>query len=115
MKDCMSTIGFAYLSHKREEDAACVVAAVNAGGIPLVRGNVPSGGLSIHASNNVWGTAVNIYNKDRSCGGSSGGDGGLVSSNCVPIAIGTDIGGSIRMPAHINGITGFKATGFRVS
>lgn len=45
--------------------------------------------------------------------GSSGGDGALVSAKCVPFAIGTDIGGSIRAPAACNGIIGFKPTSQR--
>jgi Asp-tRNA(Asn)/Glu-tRNA(Gln) amidotransferase A subunit family amidase len=58
----------------------------------------------------IWGTAENFYDRERSCGGSSGGDAGLVASRCVPIAIGSDIGGSIRVPATFNGIIGFKPT-----
>ena len=80
----------------------------DAGAIILVRSNVPQGGLSMHSENYVWGTAINPYSKERSCGGSSGGDGGLVASRCVPLGIGTDIGGSVRIPAHFNGIMGFR-------
>jgi len=42
---------------------------------------------------------MNPLDYTRSCGGSSGGDGGMVSSRCVPLAVGSDIGGSIRAPA----------------
>jgi Asp-tRNA(Asn)/Glu-tRNA(Gln) amidotransferase A subunit family amidase len=51
----------------------------------------------------------------RTCGGSSGGNGGLIASNCVPVGLGTDIGGSVRFPAAFCGIYGFKATDRRVS
>lgn len=94
-----------------ESDAAAINPIIKDGGaIPLIRGNVPQAALSIHTTNLIWGTAQNFYNRDRSCGGSSGGDGGLVASRCVPIAIGSDIGGSIRVPATFNGIVGFKPT-----
>ena len=78
--------------------------------IPLVRGNLPQAALSVHSVNKIWGRAKNPYDQERSCGGSSGGDAGLVASRCVPLGIGTDIGGSIRIPAAFNGIVGFKPT-----
>jgi len=81
----------------------------------LVRGNVPQAALSIHTTNFIWGRAKNPYDNERSCGGSSGGDGGLVASRCVPAAVGSDVGGSIRIPATFNGITGFKPTQGRIS
>ncbi len=64
--------------------------------------------------NRVWGLSMNPYNKDRTCGGSSGGDAGLVATRCVPLAIGTDLGGSMRIPSDFIGIYGFKATTQRV-
>ena len=56
---------------------------------------------------------MNPYDKSRSAGGSSGGDAALVASRCVPFAIGTDLGGSLRIPAHFNGVFGFKPTAWR--
>ncbi len=83
------------------------------GAIPIVRGNLPQFVWVGHTENRIFGRALNPYDKTRTCGGSSGGDGGLVSSRCVPFAIGTDIGGSIRSPAACNGIIGFKPTAQR--
>lgn len=100
---------------KAKYDAACIVPLLQAGAIPMVRGNVPQAGAYIHAENPVFGRATNPYDEKRSCGGSSGGDAGLVASRCVPIAIGTDIGGSIRIPATFTGIVGFKPTQGRIS
>lgn len=58
---------------------------------------------------------MNPHDNNRSVGGSSGGDAGLVAARCVPFAIGADIGGSIRIPCGFNGITGFKPTAYRMS
>jgi len=69
----------------------------------------------MHTENPIVGVAKNPHNHDRSCGGSSGGDGGLIAQRCVPIALGTDIGGSVRFPPAFLGIVGFKTTMTRVS
>ena len=58
---------------------------------------------------------MNPLNHERSCGGSSGGDAGLVAARCVPLSIGTDIGGSLRFPASFCGIYGFKPSNQRLS
>lgn len=68
------------------------------GAIPLVKSALPViPGLSTY---NVYtGHAKNPYNPERSSGGTSGGEGGLVGSGCSPFGIGSDIAGSIRVPA----------------
>jgi len=71
--------------------------------------------MTIHTQNKIWGTSLNFYDNSRSCGGSSGGDAGLVASRCVPIAIGSDIAASLRIPAHFNGISSFKPTNRRIT
>ena len=70
--------------------------------------------FSYNTTNRVWGRAINPVDNSRSCGGSSGGEAGLVASNCVPIGLGTDLGGSIRVPSDFLGLYGFKATSHRV-
>ena len=65
--------------------------------------------------NDIWGKAKNIWNGKRSPGGSSGGEGGLIASHGSPLGIGTDIGGSIRIPAAFNGCYGFKPSPLRCS
>jgi len=57
---------------------------------------------------------VNPYNKSRSCGGSSGGDAGLIASRCALLSLATDSGGSIRIPCAFTGVHGFKPTAQRV-
>ena len=56
-----------------------------------------------------------MYDRERSTGGSSGGDAGLVAARCVPIALGSDIGGSIRIPSLFCGLNGFKPTQNRIT
>ena len=114
-KGVITRAGTAIRNKKAKYDAACVVPLLKAGAIPIVRGNVPQAGVSIHAENPVFGCATNPYDSERSCGGSSGGDAGLVASRCVPIAIGTDVGGSVRIPATFTGTVGFKPTSNRIS
>ena len=75
----------------------------------MVRANTPQT-ITVHAKNLIWGEAKNAHQFERSCGGSSGGDAGLVLARCVPLGLGTDIGGSIRFPAVFCGIFGFKPT-----
>ena len=113
--EMLSTIGCAMRNTRATENSNCIVPLLEAGAIPLVRGNLPQVAMSIHSTNLIWGTARNPYDQKRSCGGSSGGDAGLVAARCVPIALGCDIGSSIRIPAAFNGICGFKPTQGRLS
>ena len=71
--------------------------------------------MILTTDNNIFGLAKNPHDSLRTCGGSSGGDGGLIASNCVPLSIGTDIGGSIRCPSAFNGVYGIKPTPLRIS
>jgi fatty acid amide hydrolase len=87
----------------------------NCGAIPFIKGNVPQGCASIESSNFLYGTAKNPHNPNKTPGGSSGGDAGLVASYCSPCGIGSDVGGSIRIPAAFCGIYGFKPSPTRIS
>ena len=58
--------------------------------------------------NNIFGRTVNPYNRLLSCGGSSGGEGALIALRGSPVGVGTDIGGSVRIPAAFNGLWGIK-------
>ena len=93
-----------------KEDAVVVKQWKDQGAIPMVKGNVPQLVFALQSENDIYGRALNPYDALRTCGGSSGGDAGLVAARCVPLALGTDIGGSIRCPASFNGIYGFKPT-----
>ena len=58
--------------------------------------------------NDVWGRAGNPWNRNKITGGSSGGEGALCATRCSVVGIGSDIGGSIRIPALCCGCYGFK-------
>jgi len=60
--------------------------------------------------NSLYGVTNNPYDLSRIVGGSSGGAGCIVSAAGVPFAVGSDIGGSIRLPSFMNGIFGHKTT-----
>ncbi|VDL64120.1 unnamed protein product [Nippostrongylus brasiliensis] len=81
-----------------------------AGGILLAISNVPEVCMWVESSNTIYGRTANPYDARRMAGGSSGGEGALLGAAASVIGIGSDIGGSIRMPAFFNGIFGMKTT-----
>lgn len=89
-------------------DAGIVRALRRAGAVIVGQGNVPQLLLSHETRNPLHGFTLNAFSDAHAPGGSSGGEATAVASGMVPLAIGTDIGGSIRVPAHFSGITGFK-------
>lgn len=92
-------------AHDRD-DAPIVTALRAAGAIVIGKGNVPQA-LYLHETDNpVWGRTLHPTHADRGPGGSSGGDAAIVASGGVPLAIGNDLAGSIRQPAHACGIVG---------
>ena len=111
-----STIGLASRCGRiAGHDSAIVQAIKDAGGVPFCRTNIPQTNLSYGCSNPIFGATVNPYNPSRVPGGSSGGEAALISTGGSLIGIGTDIGGSIRVPAAFCGVCGFKPTGGRIS
>lgn len=94
---------------------ATVVARLRAeGAILLGKTNTPEFTLSGTTANLVYGMTSNPYKEGYTPGGSSGGAGAIVASGGAPFDIGSDFGGSIRGPAHFNGIAGIKPTTGRV-
>ncbi|MGZ7314083.1 amidase family protein, partial [Streptococcus pyogenes] len=85
-------------------DAECVRIIREAGGIILATSNVPEVNKWMETRNLVLGQTNNPYDLRRTVGGSSGGEGALISACCTGFGLGTDIGGSIRIPAFYCGI-----------
>jgi fatty acid amide hydrolase 2 len=94
-----------------ERDATPVARLRAAGAIPLGVTNTSELTAFAGAYNKIYGRTRNAYRRDRSPGGSSGGEGALVGAGASPFGLGTDIGGSIRVPAFCNGVFGHKPTG----
>ncbi|KAI5850839.1 amidase signature domain-containing protein [Tricharina praecox] len=93
----------------------CVQKLLDAGMLFLGKSNMHEIGLDTTNNNPNWGTPPNPYNKHYYPGGSSGGSGAAVGGGIVPIAVGADGGGSIRVPAAYCGVYGLKPTHGRVS
>ncbi|XP_033227139.1 fatty-acid amide hydrolase 2-A isoform X2 [Belonocnema kinseyi] len=91
-----------------EKDADVVKLMKKAGAIPLATTNVSELAMWWESSNYLYGTSRNPYNSRHIVGGSSGGEGCLQGSAGSPCGLGSDIGGSIRMPCFFNGIFGHK-------
>jgi len=103
------------LNDPAKEDAALVAAFKSLGAIPFCKTNVPQSLLSFGCSNPVWGITTNPCNKDRTPGGSSGGEACLIGAGGSLFGIGSDIGGSVRVPASFCGISALKPTSSRFS
>ncbi|UOF01461.1 amidase [Bdellovibrio reynosensis] len=89
-------------------DSTLVTRMKVAGAIPLGTTNVPELGFWFETFNPVYGRTNNPYDLGRTPGGSSGGEGALLGAGASPIGLGSDIGGSIRMPAFFCGVFGHK-------
>ncbi|MEQ1688440.1 MAG: amidase [Sphingopyxis sp.] len=95
-------------------DAPVVERMRSAGGIPIGRTNLPDMGLRVHTDSSLHGLTRNPWDKARTAGGSSGGEGAALASGMSPIGLGNDIGGSLRNPANACGIASIKPTQGRV-
>lgn len=97
-----------------QRDATAVARMRAAGGIVLGLTNLPELCLACESDNLVYGRTNNPYDLTRTPGGSSGGEAATIAAGGSPLGLGTDSGGSIRMPAHFCGVAGLKATWGRV-
>lgn len=98
--------------HRRDvrstRTASTVKRVLDAGAIPLGVTNISELTLWIESDNRVYGRANNAYDHTRTAGGSSGGEGAAIGAGGSPFGLGTDIAGSIRVPAFFNGVFGHK-------
>ena len=109
VKGVRSTGGAVELAdHVPEQDAEVVSKIKTAGGIVFGKTNLPRWSGDIQAYNDIFGTTNNPWDLDCGPGGSSGGASAAVAAGLTPWEIGTDIGGSIRLPAHFAGVCGHK-------
>jgi len=101
-------------SYVPRHDATVVKRLRAAGAIVMGKTNTPDLTLNYETSNLVYGRTNNPFDLERTSGGSSGGAAAIVAAGGSPLDIGSDTGGSIRLPAHFCGIAGLKPTAGRV-
>ena len=104
-----TTLGsYVYENWVPDFDAVIVQRMEGAGGIMVGKTTTPEFAHSGFCHSPLWGVTRNPWNTERTPGGSSGGSGAAVASGCVPLAEGSDMGGSVRIPAAFCGIVGHK-------
>jgi amidase len=104
-----ATCGFPHLAgHVPVRDADAVARLRAAGAIPFGKTNVPLAAADHQSYNPVYGTTNNPWDATRTPGGSSGGAAAALAAGFTPLELGSDIGGSIRIPAHFCGVYGHK-------
>ncbi|WP_199884944.1 amidase [Pseudomonas bohemica] len=97
-----------------QEDATVVARLREAGAIILGITNVPELCMAFETDNLLYGRTLNPCDPQRSAGGSSGGEAAAIAAGCSPAGLASDACGSVRIPAHFNGICGLKLTQGRV-
>jgi fatty acid amide hydrolase len=111
VKGRATTLGLpAWRGRIADADSAMVTALRDAGAVVLGRTNLSQTMLYVEARNPLFGQTANPWSLAHSPGGSSGGEGAAVAAGMSPLGVGTDIGGSIRTPAHFCGVVGLKPT-----
>jgi amidase len=115
IKDAIATAGIRstggaveLLDHVPEQDATVVAAVREAGAVVFAKTNVPRWSGDYQTYNDIFGTTNNPWDLDRTPGGSSGGPAAAVAMGFSAFEIGTDIGGSIRVPSSFCGVYGHK-------
>ncbi|OCH93682.1 amidase signature enzyme [Obba rivulosa] len=104
-----TTMGFTtYADQPASEDAHLVRLVREAGGVILAKTNIPQTMMFFECNNPVWGRTLNPHSVGYTCGGSSGGDAALLAMDGCALGLGSDIGGSLRIPASFCGVYGFK-------
>lgn len=111
-----STIGYvSYIDNPpASRNSALVDILLDAGAVLYVKTNIPQTLMTPDSHNNVFGRTLNPHRLTLTAGGSSGGEGAIVAMRASPLGVGTDIAGSIRIPALCCGTFGFKPSVGRV-
>ncbi|KAJ8495856.1 hypothetical protein ONZ51_g1447 [Trametes cubensis] len=103
------TMGYAsWIGKYSDRDAVMTQILYACGAIPFVMTNVPQALMWPETYNLIFGRTSNPANRTLTCGGSSGGEGALISMRGSPLGIGSDLGGSVRYPSAFNGLYGLR-------
>ncbi|KAH7883625.1 general amidase [Phlebopus sp. FC_14] len=115
IKGLETTMGYvSWIGKYAEKNAVLVDILLECGAVPFVRTNIPQTLMWPETFNNVFGRTTNPYNRSLTSGGSSGGEGALVALKGSPLGVGSDIGGSIRIPSALCGLYGLRPSYGRV-
>lgn len=106
----ITTAGSSFFRHQATTTAPCVARLEAAGGIIVGRTGLHEFAFGFSSENAHFGPVLNPWDPTTSPGGSSGGSAAAVAAGMVPLAIGTDTGGSVRVPAALSGTVGLKVT-----
>ena len=111
---CTTTCGSAFYRHEAETTAPAIARLEEAGAVIIGRTGLHEWAFGFSSENPHFGPVRNPWDPSTSTGGSSGGSGAAVAAGVTPISIGTDTGGSVRVPAGLCGCFGLKTTHGRV-
>ncbi|KAF8801241.1 amidase [Phlegmacium glaucopus] len=115
IKGIESTMGYvSWINQYATKNSVLVDILESCGAVLYVKTNIPQTLMWPETFNHVFGRTLNPYNRSLTSGGSSGGEGALVALRGSPIGVGSDIGGSVRIPAGFNGIYGLRPSYGRV-
>lgn len=110
-KDLLSTYGAKHLRNNvPDQDSPWVAQLRQAGAIIVGKTNVPEMGAGGNTRNPVWGATGNPFDPALNAGGSSGGSAAALALDLLPLCTGSDTGGSLRLPAALCGVIGFRPT-----
>ncbi|KAH0429879.1 amidase [Colletotrichum camelliae] len=110
-----STLGYVGRSFLPAADDAAVVKMLKSlGAVVIAKTNLPQSIMWCETDNPLWGLTTNPLSKEYTPGGSTGGEAALLATQASMLGWGTDIGGSIRIPSHMNGTYGFKPSSARL-
>ncbi|EFQ85587.1 hypothetical protein PTT_19436 [Pyrenophora teres f. teres 0-1] len=110
-----ASIGLAALCFKpAQENSTLVECLLRAGAVLYCKTNIPQTLMALDSHNNIFGRTINPLNTAVTAGGSSGGEGALVAMRGSILGVGTDVGGSIRIPAMCDGTFGIKPSWERI-
>jgi Asp-tRNA(Asn)/Glu-tRNA(Gln) amidotransferase A subunit family amidase len=120
LKDNFDTADFpttagtpALAAHRPRRNGAVVQRLLDAGALILGKANMQELAFGPTSNNAAFGPVHNPYDRSRIPGGSSGGTGAAVAARLAPAGLGTDTGGSVRVPASLSGVVGFRPTTLR--
>jgi amidase len=103
-----------YANHIPARDTLLVERIVSAGALRIGKTNVPEWAAGSQTFNPVFGATLNPYDTSKTCGGSSGGAAVALACGMLPVADGSDLGGSLRNPGNFNNVVGFRPSAGRV-